>query len=94
MTVVQFHLGIGQRVIGCDTEAGAVGDTGRLGDAANRNVGFGLRGVRIPDRPRVDLALGEGAQRVGGLQKDQRDVGRRKPGPVQLPDRCTSIQVR
>src|SRR4029079_2683574 len=70
--------------VGRDTEAGTVGDAGRLGDAANRNIGFSLCRVWIPDRPRIDLALRERAQRVGGLEKDQRDVGGAEPAAVQL----------
>ena len=43
-----------------------------------------LRGVGIPDRPRVGLALRERPQRVGGLQEHQFHVRGRQTGPLQL----------
>ena len=69
-----FRFGVGQRLIGGHTEPVAVGDLAGLADAAHRQLCRGLRGIGIPDRPRVGLALGECRQRVGRLEEHKLDV--------------------
>ena len=50
-------------------------------------LGLADREERIPDRPGVDAALGEGGARIRRRQVDRRDVG---VGEAGLLQRCTT----
>ena len=71
-------------LVGGDLEDVAVDQPLPVGDDLGVGVLLGLGGVGLPDRPRVDVPVGERRQRVGGLEVLELDVVVGQAGLVEL----------